>query len=173
MGSQFPNQELNPGPLQWKCRVLTAAFSTGPEPCFCRSRDQQREDQPVFLTILLHTCLSHAVLAATSRLASNSHILGVWRCIVTIFVADLVHQVLVLFLQFCSLFMRRFWAFLVADSKESACNAGNLGSVFGLGRSPGERDGNPLQHSCLENSMDGTWWAMVHGVAKSQTRLRD
>ena len=108
VGSQFPNQELNPGPLQWKCRVLTTAFSKGPELCFCGSQDQQREDQPVFLTILLHTCLSHAVLAATSRLALNIHILGVWRCTVTIFVADLAHQVLVLFLQFCSLFMRRF-----------------------------------------------------------------
>ena len=41
------------------------------------------------------------------------------------------------------------------------------------GRSPGEGNGNPLQYSCLENSMDrGAWWATVHGVAKSQTRLK-
>ena len=54
------------------------------------------------------------------------------------------------------------------DGKESACHAGDLGSTPGLGRSPGERNGNPLQYSCLENSMDrGAWWA--HGVAKSQT----
>ena len=45
-------------------------------------------------------------------------------------------------------------------------------NLLGSGRSPGERNGNPLQHSCLENSMDrGAWWATVHGVAKSQTRL--
>ena len=51
-------------------------------------------------------------------------------------------------------------------------NAEDLGSVPGLGRSLGEENGNPLQYSCLENSMDrGTWWATVHGVAKSQTRL--
>ena len=61
-----------------------------------------------------------------------------------------------------------------SDGKESACNAGDLGSIPGAGRSPGERNGNPLQYSCLENSMDReAWWATVHGVAKSQTRLRD
>ena len=56
----------------------------------------------------------------------------------------------------------------------SACNAGDLGSIPGLGRSPGEGNGNPLQYSCLENPMDGgAWWATVHGVAKSWTRLSD
>ena len=51
-------------------------------------------------------------------------------------------------------------------------SAGDAGSFPGSGRSPGEGDGNPLQCSCLENSMDGgAWWAAVHGVAKSQTRL--
>ena len=54
-----------------------------------------------------------------------------------------------------------------SDGKESACNAEDLGSVSGSGRSPGERNGYPLQYSCLENSMDrGTWGAIVHGVAK-------
>ena len=48
-----------------------------------------------------------------------------------------------------------------SDGKESACNARDLGSVLGLGRSPGE--GNALQYSCLENSMDrGGWWAVAH-----------
>ena len=56
----------------------------------------------------------------------------------------------------------------------SACIAGDLGSVPGLGRSPGEENGNPLQYSCLENPMDGgAWWATVHGVAKSRTQLSD
>ena len=51
-----------------------------------------------------------------------------------------------------------------SDSKESAFNAGELGSVPGLGRSPGEGNGNPLQDACLENPMDrGAWWATVHG----------
>ena len=60
------------------------------------------------------------------------------------------------------------------DSKESACNAGDLGSIPGSGRSPGEANGNPVQCSCLENRMDrGAWWATVHGLAKSQTRLSD
>ena len=48
----------------------------------------------------------------------------------------------------------------------------DTGSVPGSGRSPGGEHGNPLQHSCLENPMDrGAWWATVHGVTESQTRL--
>ena len=60
-----------------------------------------------------------------------------------------------------------------SDGKESACRAGDPGSIPGLGRSPGEGNGNPLQCSCLENPVDqGAWWATVHGVAKSRTQLR-
>ena len=59
-----------------------------------------------------------------------------------------------------------------SDSKESACIAGELRSIPGSGRCPGEGIGYPLQYSCLENSMDsGSWWATVHGVPKSRTRL--
>ena len=61
-----------------------------------------------------------------------------------------------------------------SDGKEYACNAGDLGSIPGSGRSPGEGNGTPLQYSCLENPMDGgAWRATVHGVAKSRTRLSD
>ena len=61
-----------------------------------------------------------------------------------------------------------------SEGKGSTYNAGDLGSIPGLGRSPGEGNGNPLQYSCLENSMDrAAWWATVHGVTKSQTRLSD
>ena len=56
------------------------------------------------------------------------------------------------------------------DGKASAYNARDLGSIPGLGRSPGEGNGNPLQYSCLEDPMDGeAWLATVHGVAKSWT----
>ena len=68
------------------------------------------------------------------------------------------------------------WGYATGGSevKASARNAGDLSSIPGLGRSPGEGTGNPLQYSCLENPMDGgAWWATVHGVAKSQTRLSD
>ena len=55
-----------------------------------------------------------------------------------------------------------------SDGKESACNEGDLDSILGLGRSPGEGNGNPLQYSCLENSMDrGALQATVHGFAES------
>ena len=58
--------------------------------------------------------------------------------------------------------------------KEFACNAGDLGLIPGLGRSPGEGNGYPLQYSCLENPMDrGAWQATVHGVTKSWTQLSD
>ena len=61
-----------------------------------------------------------------------------------------------------------------SDVEVSVYNAGDPGSIPGLGRSPGEGNANPLQHSCLENPMDrGAWWATVHGVAKSRTRLSD
>ena len=57
-----------------------------------------------------------------------------------------------------------------SDDKVSACCAGDLGSIPGSGRSPGEGNGNPLQYSCLENSMDGeAWWATVHGIAQLDT----
>ena len=60
------------------------------------------------------------------------------------------------------------------DGKASAYNAGDPGSIPGLGRSPGEGNSNPLQYSCLENPLDGgAWQATVHGVAKSQTRPSD
>ena len=58
-----------------------------------------------------------------------------------------------------------------SDSKESAYNT-DLGSAPGLGRSPGEGNGNTLEYSCLDNlTNSGAWWATVHGVTKSQTRL--
>ena len=55
-------------------------------------------------------------------------------------------------------------------SKEFTCSAGDLGLIPGLGRFPGGGHGNPLQHSCLENTMDrGVWWATGHRVTKSLT----
>ena len=56
------------------------------------------------------------------------------------------------------------------SGKESACNAGDLDLIHGLGKSPGGGHGNPLQYSCLQNPMErGAWWATVHWVTKSQT----
>ena len=71
-------------------------------------------------------------------------------------------------------YIRTFQVVLVV--RNLSANAGDVrdaGSIPGLGRSPVERHGNPLQYSCLENHMDrGAWWATVHGVAKSWTRLK-
>ena len=61
-----------------------------------------------------------------------------------------------------------------SDSKASACSMGDPDLIPGSGRSPGEGNVNPLQYSCLENSLDGgAWWATVHGVTKSWTQLSD
>ena len=61
-----------------------------------------------------------------------------------------------------------------SDGKESACNVEDWGLISGLGRSPGEGKGQPLQYSCLDNSIDrGAWQAAVHWVERSQTRLND
>ena len=63
---------------------------------------------------------------------------------------------------------------MVRNLPAGAGDAGDVGLIPGLGRFPRERNGTPLQYSCLENPMDrGTWWAIVHEVAKSQTQLRD
>ena len=59
------------------------------------------------------------------------------------------------------------------DGKKSACNAGNPDLIPGSVRSPGEGNGNPLQHSCLQNPMDrGAWWAAVYRVTQNRTRLK-
>ena len=61
-----------------------------------------------------------------------------------------------------------------SDGEESACNAGDLGLIPGSRRSSGEENGNPLQYSYLDNSMDReAWWTTVHGICKSQARLSD
>ena len=58
--------------------------------------------------------------------------------------------------------------------KNPLANAGDVGSIPRLGRSPGEENGNPLQYSCWEDPMDrGTWWSTVHGIAKSGTQLNN
>ena len=60
-----------------------------------------------------------------------------------------------------------------SDCKASAYDVGDLGSIPGSGRYPGEGNGNPLQYSCLENPRDrGAWWAVVYGVAQSWIRLK-
>ena len=68
-----------------------------------------------------------------------------------------------------------YWGFPgSSDGKETACNVGDPGLIPGSGGFRGEGNGNPLQDSCLENSMDtGAWWATVRGATKSQTQLSD
>ena len=65
-------------------------------------------------------------------------------------------------------------AVVVKSLAANARDIRDMGLIPGSGRSPGEGNGYPLQHSCLENPMDSKgWWSTVHGVAKSQTQLND
>ena len=67
---------------------------------------------------------------------------------------------------------REAWRAAVHGITKSRTRLRDLGSIPGLGRSPGEGNGNPLQYSCLGNPMDrGAWWAAVHGITKSRTQL--
>ena len=71
---------------------------------------------------------------------------------------------------FCFYYFYYYWVPHGSDGKESACNAGELGSIPELGRSLGEGNGNPRQYSCLENPMErGAWHTTVLGIAKSRT----
>ena len=93
--------------------------------------------------------------------------------LVTIF-APLQSHLWCLIVWVCWALGTAFWWDLqwFSDSKESFCNVGDPGSIPGSGWSPEGGNGNPLQYSCLENPMDrGAWWATVHGVTKSLTRL--
>ena len=70
-------------------------------------------------------------------------------------------------------YWRKFGSIYQVFPPANAGDTRNTGLISGSGRSPSVGDGNPLQYSCLENSMDrGAWWATVHGVTKSQTQLR-
>ena len=85
-----------------------------------------------------------------------------------------LNNILIILFYYLLLFSRQFCNprdSLVAQRVESACNVGGLSSIPGSGQCPGEKNGNPLQYSCLENPMDGggAWWATVHTAAKSQT----
>ena len=108
----------------------------------------------IYTSLQCVPCLAHSYLLYQKKL---------------IFVSELCHQVLEMFIQFtidC----------LPTDGsvkKESDCNAWDPGSVPGLGRSPGEGNGNPLQYSCLENPRDRrACWPAIYGVTQSQTRLK-
>ena len=79
---------------------------------------------------------------------------------------DLLNFLMVSMMELVFFFLSFFFQILI--SEESACNVGDLGPIPGLGRSPGEEKGYPLQYSALENSMH----SIVHGVAKSLTGLR-
>ena len=88
-----------------------------------------------------------------------------WRIHRLIFMDYTVHEVT----KSCTQ-LSDFHLLTQGDGEEPACNVGDLGSISGSGRYPGEGNGYPLQYSCLENPMDReAWWATVHGVTKSWT----
>ena len=118
--------------------------------------------------------LSQLAMSKSFVFSTIIKIIGFKSVIVLFFYSVHVFFPLFSFYVFC--FIKCFMVFQVMDfsgsldSKESACNAGDLSSVPGLGGSPGEGNGCPLQYSCLENPMDrGAWWVTVHGVTELDT----
>ena len=104
-------------------------------------------------------------------------ILGYVQCILLLNLWPLLSQVkeVSLYVNTCEMWEQNIacgWLSRCLSGKGSTCNTGDVGSTPGSGRSPGEGNGNPLQHSCLENAMNrGAWWATVYGVTKSWTWL--
>ena len=71
------------------------------------------------------------------------------------------------------MYIKTYQVVVIVKNLPASADVTDMGSVPGLGRSPGEGHGNPLQYSCLESSVDReAWWAMVHRVTKSRTRLK-
>ena len=96
---------------------------------------------------------------------------GVWLLSLSVGFSGFLH--IESWISLSSLFTAEYCS-IVSDGKGCACNGRDLGSVPRSGRSPGEWNGNPLQHCCWENSMDrGAWLATVHGIAESWTQLSD
>ena len=147
-------------------------------PCLCNWQFINEREKKSF------ECVAAAAAAAAKSLQSCQTLCDPMDCsplgssVHGIFQARVLSNLLLITTQGASLGTHTiiwFLTSLVAQTvKASAYNTGDLGSIPGLGRSPGEGNSNPLQYSCLENPMDrGAWQAKVHGVAKSQTWLSD
>ena len=110
-----------------------------------------------FFLPLLALCYSTMENGEPSTYLSTYLFISVWTYELLVYLKGLMH----------------FWSFAGGSVvKNLSSSVGDMGSIPGSGRSPGEGNGNPLQYSCLENPMDGgALWATVHGVAKSQTQL--
>ena len=115
----------------------------------------------VFLTCLIEVQLMYKVVLVSAVQQSDSDYTFIYVLSHTLFYYDLSQDT--------------YWGFPDSSAgKESACSAGDLGSIPGLGRPPGGRNGYPLQYSCLENSVvGGAWYVTVHRVTKSRTLQRD
>ena len=124
---------------------------------------------------LTRLCLQHRLLSTIVKHSRIIYLSFDWQNYSKVVDCDAALSIINSFQELVLNYMSAFsaGASLVAQMvKASACNVGDPGSIPGWGRSSGEENGNPLQYSCLENSMDGgAWWATVHGVSKSQTRL--
>ena len=165
---QFPGQGWKLGPPHWEHRVLVSGppgKSLGSHFCSNSSQfwDPQIPPERILVSVNREENSSRWALIGLKSPASieyASDVLKLWSARERLTFGFLYHESV----GFSS----------SSDSKASACNVGDLGSMPGWGRSPGEGNDNPLQYPCLQNSMDrGTWQATVHGVAKSQTWLSD
>ena len=125
------------------------------------------------LPIFFCCCSFSSCFRCKVRLSISCFLIYIQPCIVVLLLLQLWDCIAINFPPSTAFAVsQRFWFPGGSDSKASARNVGDPGSIPGLGRSPGEGNGNPLQYSCLEYSMDrGAWWATAHGVTKSRIWL--
>ena len=136
----------------------------------------KRSSQPRNWTQASHIVGRHFTIWATRDVRFNIKVKSLVKCLLNDSINFLNWYLHFYFYLFrVSMDSPIFWGFSSSSVvKNVRCNAGDLGLIPVLGRSPRGGHGNPLQYSCLENSKDrGAWWATVHGVTKSRTRLSD
>ena len=126
---------------------------------------------------LSYTCRVSILMVSKTNLIiyrKDSAMPNIWDLILKYYFQHHI-PLLIVCLELCNFLLIMCFSLAAgSDGKQSACNAGDLGSIPGSERHPGEGNCCPLQYSCLENPMDrGIWWATVHRVSKNQTRLSD
>ena len=159
--------------------ILLTPFLRGPLELLCPSPDSHWSSQAAYTSLISVNPFFSALHLPSPASYHSGHRDGEQHgdCQIQIIWIPRLSMALLsctFFFFFCFFFYFLVASLMAQMVKHLPAVAGDLGSIPGSGRSPGEGNGNPLQYSCLENPMyGGAWWATVHGVTKSRARLSD